>query len=488
MLLVSIAAVRLANRSGLPTLILYLGLGLLLGEAGLGIGFEDAQLTQVLGYSALVLILIEGGISTHWSTIRTAVAPAAVLSTVGVLVSVGVVGFFAHVLLGTSWTIAFLLGAILTSTDAAAVFSVLRRVPLPGRLTGVLEAESGFNDAPVVLLVIALSEAATPGEHVSAWWLVGLEAAGELVGGAMIGLGIGWALGRLFKYAAPGSSGLFSIGVVAIAVLAYAVASLVHTSGFIAAYLAGLVLGNLQLPHQQAVRGFSQALGWLAQIGLFVMLGLLASPERLADQILPAIGIGLVLLLIARPLSVVASLPWFGFNWRQQAFVSWSGLRGAVPVVLATVPLTIGTPRTEWIFDLVFVLVLIYTLVQALPMPWIARKLNIAEPAHVVDLDVEATPLEELGADILQLDVGDNSKLHGVQVQELRLPEGANVTLIVRDGKGFVPRRRSVIQRGDALLVVTTAQVRADAIRRVRSVSRNGRMAGWVAPATADTD
>ncbi|MBB2892662.1 potassium/proton antiporter [Flexivirga oryzae] len=487
-LLISILAVRFANRSGMPTLVLYLGIGLVMGEAGLGIHFENPELTQVLGYSALVLILAEGGISTRWSGIRRSIAPAAVLSTLGVLVSVVTVAVFVAPLLGKSWTIALLLGAIVTSTDAAAVFSVLKRVGLPRRLTGVLEAESGFNDAPVVLLVVALATAATPGQTAHAWWVVTIEAVLELVGGAIIGLLLGWIFAHLSRRAAPGSSGLFSIGILAVTILAYAAATLAHTSGFIAVYLAALVLGNSNLPHHRAVHGFAQSFGWLAQIGLFVLLGLLASPSRLGSQVVPAIVVGLVLLLIARPLSVFASLTWFRFSWREQLFLSWAGLRGAVPVVLATVPLTVGTPRTEWIFDLVFVLVLVFTLVQALPMPWIARTLGLAESAQVIDLDVEATPLEELRADVLQLHVGATSRLNGVEIQELRLPEGANVTLIVRGDQGFVPTRRTVIRRGDQLLLVTTAGSREQAIRRVRSVSRDGRMAGWSTPWRTDSD
>ncbi|MFC6703827.1 potassium/proton antiporter [Flexivirga alba] len=487
-LLVSVAAVRFANRSGMPTLVLYLGIGLVMGEAGLGIHFENPELTQVLGYSALALILAEGGISTRWSSIKSSIAPAALLSTLGVLVSVVVMAVFVVLLLGKSWTIALMLGAIVTSTDAAAVFSVLKRVGLPRRITGVLEAESGFNDAPVVLLVVALADAATPGRTAHAWWIVALEAAGELIGGAIIGLAIGWIFAKLSRATAPGSSGLFSIGILSVAVLAYATASLAHTSGFIAVYLAALVLGNSNLPHHRAVHGFAQAVGWLAQIGLFVLLGLLASPSRLGGQILPAILVGLLLLLIARPLSVFASLTWFRFRWQEQLFLSWAGLRGAVPVVLATVPLTVGTPNTEWIFDLVFVLVLIFTLVQALPMPWIARKLGVTESAQVLDLDVEATPLEELHADVLQLHVGETSRLNGVEIQELRLPKGANVTLIVRGEQGFVPSPRTVVRHGDQLLLVTTAKSRDQAIRRVRSVSRDGRMAGWATPLRSEQE
>ena len=487
-LLVSVAAVRFANRSGMPTLVLYLGIGLVMGEAGLGIHFANPELTQVLGYSALALILAEGGISTRWSSIRSSIAPAALLSTLGVVVSVVVMAVFVVLLLGKSWTIALLLGAIVTSTDAAAVFSVLKRVGLPRRITGVLEAESGFNDAPVVLLVVALADAATPGRTAHAWWIVALMAVVELVGGALIGLALGWIFAKLSRVTVPGSSGLFSIGILSVAVLAYATASLAHTSGFIAVYLAALVLGNSNLPHHRAVHGFAQSVGWLAQIGLFVLLGLLASPSRLDGQILPAIVVGLVLLLIARPLSVFASLAWFRFRWQEQLFLSWAGLRGAVPVVLATVPLTVGTPDTDWIFDLVFVLVLIFTLVQALPMPWIARKLGVTESAQVLDLDVEATPLEELHADVLQLHVGETSRLNGVEIQELRLPQGANVTLIVRGEKGFVPNPRTVIRHGDQLLLVTTAKSRDQAIRRVRSVSRDGRMAGWATPLRSEQE
>jgi potassium/hydrogen antiporter len=253
----------------------------------------------------------------------------------------------------------------------------------------------------------------------------------------------------------------------------------VHASGFIACYLAALVLGNLPLPHGPAVRGLSTALGWLAQIGLFVLLGLLASPGSMGDQVLPAIVIGLVLLLLARPLSVVLSVAPFGLGWRDQVFLSWAGLRGAVPVVLATVPLTVGARNVDWIFELVFVLVVIFTLVQGPTLPWVAQRLGIVEDYGTLELSVEATPLEELRAELLQVTVGPLSKLHGVEVFELRLPEGANVTLVVRTGKGFVPETNTVLRRGDQLLIVATAEVRRRAEKRVRSVSQHGRLAGW---------
>jgi potassium/hydrogen antiporter len=478
-LLVSVAAVRLAVRSGLPSLLLYLAIGIVIGEAGFGIQFESTTLTQVLGYCALVLILAEGGLTTSWSGIRDSVAPAAVLSTLGVLVSVGVVSVAAHFVLTLPWTTALLIGAVLSSTDAAAVFSVLRRVPLPRRVTGMLEAESGFNDAPVVLLVVTLSNQAVPGAHTEPWWLLVLIAVAELVGGSAIGLAIGYLGGRALRLVASASSALFSIGVLALTVLAYAAASLAQTSGFIATYLAALVLGNMRLPHRPAVRSFAQALGWLAQIGLFVLLGLLASPDSLTSHIPAALAVGLVLLLLARPASVIVSMTPFRVPWREQAFLSWAGLRGAVPVVLATVPLTAGTPGVEGLFDFVFVLVVIFTLVQGPTLPWVARRLGLTEAALTLDVEVESTPLEEMRADLLQVQIGATSHLHGVELFELRLPAGANVTLVVRDDKGFVPTPNTPLRRGDQLLIVTTAEARRRAEQRVREVSERGRLAGW---------
>ncbi|HEY8305913.1 MAG TPA: potassium/proton antiporter [Lapillicoccus sp.] len=478
-LLVAVAAVRISVRSGLPSLLIFLGIGLVLGEKGLGIGFDSQELTQVLGYCALVLILAEGGLTTRWSSIRRSVAPAAVLSTVGVFVSVGVVAVAARYVLNLDWTVALLIGAILSSTDAAAVFSVLRTVPLPRRLSGLLEAESGFNDAPVVILVVALAAESVPLAEHHPWWYVLVEAGVELVGGTVIGLLVGWAGAWLLRRVAGASSALFSIGVVSLVVLAYAIAATVHTSGFIAAYLSALVLGNLGLPHRAAVHSFSSALGSIAQIGLFIMLGLLASPEELPEQIGPAILIGLVLLLVARPLSVLVSLTPFRIPLRDQAFLSWAGLRGAVPIVLATVPATLGTANAARIFNLVFVLVVIFTLVQAPTLPWVARRLGLAESVRSVDLDVETTPLETMGADVIQVTVGERSRLHGVELFELRLPPGANVTLVVRDGKGFVPQGQTVLRHGDQLLVVSTADVRHKAEQRIRDVDEGGRLAGW---------
>jgi cell volume regulation protein A len=476
-LLVAVAAVRLATRTGLPSLLIYLGLGVLLGEDGFGISFDDNELTRTLGYAALVVILAEGGLTTSWRTVKPALPAAALLATAGVGVSVAVTGLAAHQLLDLPWRTALLLGAIVSSTDAAAVFSVLRRLPLRPRLVGILEAESGFNDAPVVVLVVALSDPqALDGGSIAR---IAAELVGELSGGAAIGLAIGWAGAWAVRRIAFPASGLYPIAVLALATLAYSSASLAHCSGFLAVYLAALVLGNAGLPHGPATRGFAEGLAWLAQIGLFVLLGLLVTPSDLSHQLLPALGVGLVLLLLARPISVAATTSWFGLPWREQAFLSWAGLRGAVPIVVATIPVVRQVPRSDDLFDIVFVLVVVYTLVQGASLPWLAARLKVTSTDRMQGLDLEAAPLERLGADVLTVHVPPDSRLHGVEVFELRLPPGAGVSLIVRDGASLVPLPNTLLRHGDDLLVVCPSAVRRATEDRLRAVALHGRLAGW---------
>ncbi|MGH3456530.1 MAG: cation:proton antiporter, partial [Nocardioidaceae bacterium] len=269
-LLAAILAVRLSVRAGLPSLLVYLGLGILLGDSVLGIEFTDAELTQMLGLSALMLILAEGGLTTRWADIRPAMAPALLLATLGVAASVVIVAVPVHYLLGLEWRLAVLLGAVTSATDAAAVFSVLRGMPLRSSVRGTLEAESGLNDAPIVLIVTLISTDAIS-DHSPP--VIAAIIVGELVLGAVVGLVVGgggtWVMAR----AALPSAGLYPLAVLGFAVLAYAGAQVLHASGFVAVYLAALVLGNTDLPHRAATRSFAEGVGWLAQIGLFVMLG-----------------------------------------------------------------------------------------------------------------------------------------------------------------------------------------------------------------------
>ncbi len=476
MLLTAVGAVRLSSRSGLPSLLIYLGIGVAIGSDGIGVAFTDVELTQVIGYAALVVILAEGGLSTKWEEIKPALPAAAVLSTLGVAVSVGVTAAGGHYLVGLDWRQSLIIGAVVSSTDAAAVFSVLRRVPLPRRLTGVLEAESGFNDAPVVILVVAFS-AAGPVSH---WYVLIGEIALELAIGAAIGLAVGCLGAYGLRRVALPASGLYPIAVMAIAVTAYAAGALVHGSGFLAVYLAALILGNAKLPHWPATRGFADGLGWIAQIGMFVLLGLLVTPHDLIDDIGPAVIVGLVLTLVARPLEVVVSLLPFRMNWREQALMSWAGLRGAVPIVLATIPMVGDVPGSGRIFNIVFVLVIVYTLVQGPTLPWLARRLRLGEEEKPADLGIESAPLERLHGHLLSVSVPPGSRINGVEIGELRLPTGSAVTLVVRDGQSFVPGPTTVLRYGDELLVVATDPVREAVEKRLRAIAQSGKLAGWL--------
>ena len=476
-LLASIAAARTAHRIGLPSLLLFLAVGVIAGEDGLGLEFDDAQLAQALGTAALGIILVEGGLTTQWHDIRRLLAPASVLATAGVAVSVVVTAAGARWLLGMDWHLALLLGAIVSSTDAAAVFAVLRALPLPQKLTALVEAESGFNDAPTIILVLVFSTATTD-----------LPGPAPLIGNLLYQLAVGGMLGVLIgrlgvaalRHIALPATGLYPLATVGFGIIAFAAAGAVGASGIIAAYLSGLVLGNAKLPHRAATRSFAEGTGWLAQIGLFVMLGLLVDPSELPSAILPALVVGLVLLLLARPVSVLACLLPFQVPWREQAFISWAGLRGAVPIVLATFPIVAGVTGARDVLNIVFVLVVLFTLIQGPTLPVVARHLGLARAGALREIQVETAPLDFLDADLLTVAIPPGSRLHGVAVFELRLPPPTVVTLIVRDGTTLVPDRDSVLRAGDELLLITTPDTREATERRLRAIGRRGKLARWL--------
>jgi potassium/hydrogen antiporter len=475
-LLLAILAVRVSLGVGLPSLLIYLAMGLLLGETVLGIEFDDASTAHALGFAALVVILTEGGLTTKWADLRPSMVLGLALASVGVAVSTGLVAVVAHFLLGLDWELALLLGAVTAPTDAAAVFAVLRRLPVRTSVRGALEAESGLNDAPTVLLVVLLSSEAGLEHGVFGFLgIVALELLGGSVVGVVTGLGGAWILRRV---ALP-ASGLYPLAVTAFAVLAYAGAATLHLSGFAAVYIAALILGNSELPHRSTTRSFSEGLAWLAQIGLFIMLGLLAFPEDFkVSHLVEGLVIGVALTVLARPISVLVCATPLRVPWREQGFIAFAGLRGAVPIVLATIPLSEDVPQAEALFNVVFVLVVFLTLATAPFLPWVGSQLGvIVERAR--DVDVEAAPLDRIAADLLQVRITAESRLHGVEITELRLPTGASVSLIVRGGASFTPDLRTTLRRGDELLIVTPRRSREDTERRLQDVSRGGRLAAW---------
>ncbi len=475
-LLAALGAARLSSSLGLPSLLLFLFLGV---GVGLLVEFDNYALAHDLGFAALVLILAEGGFTTKWREIRPILGLASLLATLGICVSIAAMTLFGHFVLGLDLASALLLGAITAPTDSAAVFSVLRRVPIPGRLRATLEAESGLNDAPVVLLVTAATAwalgATTEGPAV----ILGMVVL-ELLGGLAVGLVIGWIGARLLKRIALPASGLYPLGAMGWALLADGAGALLHVSGFAAVYICAVVLGNSDLPHRNATKSFAEGVGWVAQIGLFVMLGLLAHPERFSSRvIITGVLAGLFLTVIARPLSVWASAVWFRVPWRDQAFLSWAGLRGAVPIIMATVPLASALPQAKDLFDLVFVFVVVYTTLQAPTLGWMARKLGLTTGDDALDIEVEVAPLDKIQADFMQIKVPAGSQLHGVTVFELRLPPSTVVSLIIRNGTPFAPGAKDVIRSGDELLVVVPSRYRYRVESRFKQIGRGGRLSKW---------
>jgi len=476
-LLLAVAAVRFSRKLGMPSLLLYLGIGILMGNAGLGIEFGSSAgstlLTEQVGLGALVLILAEGGITTRWSNVRPALGLGIALATVSVVVSIGVAGLGVHLIMGFDWRTSLLWGAVLSSTDAAAVFSVLRGVGVKPKLAAALELESGLNDAPVVIAVLLLAGTT----EIS--WLDPLLVVYELIVGLAVGAALGFGGAWLLKRGAIPVAGLYPLAAMAVIWGAYAVGQFAHASGFLAVYVAALVLGNSRLPHRQSTLSFAEGLGWIAQIGLFVLLGLYVDPTRLPGSLLAGIAIGLMVLLVARPLSIIAAATPFRLPWREQAMLSWSGLRGAVPIVLAMIPLMYGRETSQQLLDVVVIIVVIYTLIQGTTLPWVARKLGVVQHGEPSEVQVEAAPLEEMGAQLLQVTIPQGSRMHGVYIGELRFPTGVVVSLLLRDGTPIATSPTTRLQYGDQLLVVTPDAVRADTERRLRAVGRGGALASW---------
>ncbi|GAA2106498.1 potassium/proton antiporter [Microlunatus panaciterrae] len=479
-MIAAIVAARIGARIGLPSLLLFLGLGMALGDSGFGFAFNDADVARALGFGALVLILAEGGLTTRWKDIRPSVGIAGALATVGIGISVGLMTLFCHYVLGLDLWLSVLLGAVTSPTDAAAVFSVLRNVGLPHRVRGALEAESGLNDAPTVLLVVLASSAAL-GEPTKGGvgGLIGLIAL-ELTLGLLIGVALGWIGVVILRSVALPSSGLYPLAALVWTVFSYAIAATLHTSGFAAVYVCALMLGNAQLPHRGATRSFVEGIGWIAQIGLFVMLGMLATPDRLTWKVaLTALAAGAFLTVVARPVSVLSTASWFKVPWRHQVFLSWGGLRGAVPIVVATIPLSVNVPGATALFDVVLVFVIVFTVLQAPTLPLAARLLGLSKGEDTAELDVEVAPLERISAELLQVRVPSGSRLSGLEIGELRLPKNTLVSLIIREGNPSVPGHQDRIKAGDELLIVTPSDIRADTEDRIRALSKGGRLAKW---------
>jgi cell volume regulation protein A len=435
---------------------------MLAGSEGIGgLAFDNYALAHGIGTVALAIILFDGGLSTPMASVRAAWKPAFVLAVPGVLITAAVTGVAAAWILNIPWLEGMLLGSLVGSTDAAAVFSILRfgGVRLPDRLASTLEIESGSNDPMAIFLTVSLIELLlgrmAPGLELLSLFLRQMSV------GALGGLCVGYAAVYVVNRINLGAAGLYPVLVSAFGLLAYGLASTLGGSGFLAVYLAGIIIGNKRIVFQRGIFLFHDASAWLAQIVMFVVLGLLSFPSRLLSVAPQALLIAAALIFVARPLAVVLSLVPFRFRWREQVFLSWVGLKGAVPITLATFPLLAEVQGAKLLFDVVFFVVVISALVQGWSLPVVARKLKLELPADPqAPITVEISSLRHVEGDIADYTVSEDSLAAGRLVRELALPVGAVIAIITRKDKIIPPQGNTQIEPGDHAVLVLSPGTR----------------------------
>jgi len=470
LILASVFASKASGRLGLPALVLFLLVGIVAGSEGLGgIAFDDPLVAQSLGIIALAYILFSGGLDTEWRAVRPLLWTGVALSTVGVVLTAATMGLVATWVLGLPLLQGLLLGALVSSTDAAAVFSVMRSrgTGLKERLKRVLELESGSNDPMAIFLTVGLiTLIAQP--DVGTWTLVPM-----FLQQMLVGAGVGWGLGRLLVAAINrihlNYDGLYPVFTLASVALVYGLTAWLGGNGFLAVYLAGLVMGNRHFIHKRSIMRFHDGLAWLMQITMFLALGLLVFPSELAPVAWTGLLLALTLMFVARPLAVFATLAFSSLNRREVALVAWVGLRGAVPVILATYPLVLGVPNANLIFNVVFFIVLASVLLQGPSIPFVARMLRVDVPlARPTRYPIEFEQTADLDSDLVEVVVPAGSGVVGRRILEIGLPEGALVVLISRDGTFVVPRGSTIVLDGDRLLLLADDE----SLARVRALVR----------------
>jgi len=450
--LVSHATQRLRVPAGL----IFLAIGMLAGSEGIGgIAFDDFQFAFRAGSAALALILFDGGLNTPTETLKRSLAPAGLLATVGVVGTMFGVAFVAHRLGGLPWTSSFLLGAIVSSTDAASVFAVLRStgIQLKHRVGGTLEVESGIND-PVAVILTTLLTRQLLGEHLSVW-VATVSLLGEIVIGAGCGAAIGFGAQWVLKRTRLRASGLYSVMTLATALLAFSLPTLIGGSGFLGVYVAAVVLGSGRLPYGTGLRRIHDSLAWLGQVAMFLVLGLLVYPSQLLDAVWVGTIVGLALTFVARPVMAALCLLPLRFPRNDVLYVGWVGLRGAVPIILATYPVLAGAPGATRLFNIVFFIVVLNSLLPGTTVPWITRRLGLESqepPPPDAVLTVES--FDRLDGELLSYYVDEALPVAGMTLQELPFPEGAAVTMIVRGRQLIAPKGDTRLEVGDHAYVL----------------------------------
>ena len=457
LILLGVAASKTSSKLGVPSLLLFLLVGMLAGSEGPGhIPLDNAWIAQSVGVTALAFILFAGGLDTEWRMVQSVLWRGLSLASIGVFITALLVGWFAVILFGIPWLQGLLLGSIVSSTDAAAVFSVLRSqgISLKARIQPLLELESGTNDPMALFLTIGLIHLLTsPGT--SPVSLIPMFFQQMLIGAA-----IGWTIGRLavplINWLELDAEGLYSALTVAIVLLTYGATTALGGSGFLEVYLAGLVMGNRDFVHRRSLTKFHDGLAWLMQIVVFLVLGLLVFPSRLVPLMGVSILMAIFLVFVARPVSVFVSLAFARLGVRHKLFISWVGLRGAVPIVLATFPLIEGVKNAELYFNVVFFTVSISVLLQGTTIRWVAKilRLQAVSPATDPRFPLDILPAGENRSEVVKIPITKDSPATGKRVVNLSLPRSAHVMLVTRGREYIIPRGRTTLMAGDILSVL----------------------------------
>lgn len=455
LLLISLVVSRMGGRLGIPGLLLFLGVGMVAGSDGFGINFNDYALAQALGMVALCFILFQGGLGTNWEHTKPVIKKGLSLATIGVLVTAGVMAAFTHYVLGWGVLPAWLLGAIVSSTDASAVFSVLkeRSLGLKGQIAPLLEFESGGNDPMAVFLTVGVLELMShPHESVLSILPLFVQ---EMALGTLFGLSFGYAAYWVLNRFELQFEGLYTVLSLALALTIFSATAVAGGSGFLGIYIAGVVVGNSHFIHKRTVISFHDGLAWIMQVAMFLALGLLVNPHELLPTAGVALACALVLVLVARPLAVHLSLLLSDMPFAQQSMVAWVGLRGAVPIVLATFPLLAGVPEAHTLFNIVFFIVLTSVLIQGTSLVQVAQLLGVrAEIPRHITYPISYTPTGHNKNAMLELEVMPGSAGAGQRIMDLGLPGDALVILVSREGEFLIPKGPTVLQAGDSVQVL----------------------------------
>lgn len=462
LLLLGVLSAKFSSRFGMPALVFFIVAGMVLGKF---IYYDNAFITQWFGVLALVIILFEGGMQTDFRQIRPIIRPSLSLATIGVLLTAFVIGYCAHIILGVSLMEGLLFGSIVGSTDAAAVFSVLSGKNVRARLTSTLEAESGSNDPMAVFLTIMFIELLNNPD--TSIWSEILSFVWEMGFGLALGLICGRLSVILINKINFETSSLYPVLAISSALFTYGVSSLTHASGFLGVYVMALVMGNSDLTYRRTILQFNQGFGWIMQILMFVLLGLLVFPEQLPSIVWQGLALSLLLIIVARPLGVFVSLMFSQFNLREKTLLSWAGLRGAVPIVLATYPLLAGVEHGQLFFNVVFFVVLTSALIQGTTISPLANKLGLVDKTiHQQPSIMELVATGRTHSEISHMTLTPQSKLINRQLQEIDLPASVLITAVLRNEDIITPRGDTMLLPGDKIYLLGPKAKRED-IRRL---------------------